>query len=142
MVEQPNLIEIDLSLTTSQGGGGLEVGRTYLVLYGGRFHTGSFSMQWYGLNFEGIFSAGAQYDPPGVNYSSWQRIWQFTNAARISEETEHDYAASKRAHAIRSKMTSNGQTIDETAPLEAFTYYPTRSAMPKMADEDDYDLEA
>jgi len=48
----------------------------YLVRYDGRFYAGKFSMQWYGLNFEGIYDSGAQFDAPGTNASSWQDVWE------------------------------------------------------------------
>ncbi len=134
-----DFIEIDLSETTQKGGAGLEVGPTYLVLYGGQFHVGTFDMVWYGLNFRGIYDAGAQYDPPGENSSSWQKIWRFNGAEEISAAEEMAYAISKRRHAIDFKCTSNGQTITEDAPVEAFLYYPEVDAMPKQDDEDDED---
>ena len=136
----PKLTEIDLTKTTSKGGAGLEVGPTYLVMYSGRFYAGEFEMQWYGLNFQEIYAAGAQYDPPGENSSDWQKIWLVEDAEKISAEAEHDYAVSKRRHAIDFGCTTNGQTITEEAPLEAFFYYPTVPAMPKQkSDSDDYD---
>lgn len=134
----PNLTEIDLTKTTKQSGGGLEVGPTYLVMYDGQFFVGQFSQQWYGLSFCGIYDAGAQYDPPGENYSSWQKIWLFENAEEISAEAEPAYAKSRRAHAISSRMTSNGQTITEEAPLEAFMYCSSVPAMPEQDDEDEW----
>lgn len=133
----PVLTEIDLSKTTTKGGPGLEVGPTYLVMYDGRFHVGEFDMQWYGLNFCGIYDAGAQYDPPGENSSSWQRIWLFENAEKMSAEAEHAYAVSKRRHAIDFHCTSNGQTITEEAPLEAFFYCSDVPAMPPQEDDED-----
>lgn len=135
MPTHPQMTEIDLSATTSRGGAGLEVGPTYLVLYDGRFHVGRFGMQWYGLNFQGIYDAGAQYDPPGANYSSWQRVWRLDNAGAISAAAELDYATRRRAYAI-GRMESNGQRIDETAPLEAFFYHSTVPAMPERVDPD------
>ncbi len=132
--------EIDLSQTTKNGGAGLEVGPTYLVLYNGRFHIGKFDTQWYGLNFCGIYDAGAQYDPPGENYSSWQKIWLFENAERISANEEMVYAIKRRRYAIDMGMQSNGQRITEDAPVEAFMYHSKVSAMPEIEDdEDDYD---
>lgn len=137
----PKFTEIDLSKTTTKGGAGLEVGPTYLVMYGGRFYAGIFDMQWYGLNFQEIYDAGAQYDPPGENSSDWQRVWRIENAEEMAAEAEHAYAVSKRRHAIDFHCTSNGQTITEDAPLEAFLYHPEVSAMPKQKDDDDCDDE-
>lgn len=135
----PILTEIDLSKTTEKGGPGLEVGPIYLVMYDGRFHVGEFDMQWYGLNFCGIYDAGAQYDPPGKDYSSWQKIWLFENAEEMAAEAEHDYAVSRRRHAIDFNMTSNGQTITEETPLEAFFYHSEVPAMPPQEDDSDDD---
>ncbi len=139
MVEQPSLVEIDLSQTTSHGGAGLEVGPTYLALYHGQFICGTFSKVWFGLTFNG--GAARQYDPPGTNSSGWQRIWRITNTGRIAEAAEPDYAASLRDQAILAKLRSNGQTIDESAPLEAFLYRPTVPAMPKKT-RDEYNEDA
>lgn len=133
---QPILMEIDLSQTTSKGGAGLEVGPTYLVLYHGEFHVGKFSKQWYGLNFEGIYDAGAQYDSPGTNYSAWQRVWKFTNAKPMSAEAEPEFARMRREYAINHGLTSNKQTIDDSSPLEAFVYHPKVPAMPKQQEDD------
>ena len=136
----PKFTEIDLTKTTTKGGPGLEVGPTYLVMYDGRFHVGEFDMQWYGLNFCGIYDAGAQYDPPGENGSSWQRVWRFENAEEMAAEAEPAYAESRRRHAIDFHCTSNGQTITEESPIEAFLYHPTVPAMPgQESDTDDYD---
>lgn len=134
----PNLTEIDLSKTTRKGGKGLEVGPTYLVLYAGEFHVGQFDEQWYGLNFCGIYDAGAQYDPPGENYSSWQRVWLFENAEEMATEAEPAYAESRRRHAIDHGLHSNGQKITEDAPIEAFNYYSDVPAMPEQDDEDEW----
>jgi hypothetical protein len=134
MVGQPEFVEINLSLTTSKGGAGLEVGPTYLVLYRGAFHIGKFSEQWYGLNFRGIYQAGAQYDPPGENYSNWQRIWRITNAEDLSAEAEPEYKQRRRQYAI-AYLTSNGQRIDESAPLDAFGYHPSCDPMPPKNQE-------
>lgn len=137
MPTEPNLIEIDLSQTTKQGGAGLDVGPTYLVLYAGRFYAGQFERVWYGLNFRGIYGAGAQYDPPGSNYSSWQRIWRIEQADAISNKAEDEYKAARRQYAIERRMVSNGQTIDESAPLDAFGYHPMIPAMPAFDDEEE-----
>lgn len=131
---QLSLKEIDLSQTSKDGGAGLEAGPTYLVLYGGSYYVGSFSTQWYGLNFNGIYDAGAQYDPPGNNYSEWQRIWRLDNAEEISRAAEPEYMRSRRAYAIR-HLVHGGRKIDETAPLEAFAYNPTVPVMPEAEDD-------
>lgn len=139
---RPKLTEIDLGQTTRHGGAGLEVGPTYVVLVDGELHKDKFSVEWYGLNFEGIYSAGLQYDPPGTNMSGWQRIWRIDDAklARRSPDAilllcgldpeaiiagaEAAYANTRRAHAIRHHMTHGRQPIDESWPPEAFGYKP------------------
>ena len=40
------------------------------------WHIGRFSKQWYGLNFDGIYDAGLQFDAPGQNASDWREIWE------------------------------------------------------------------
>lgn len=50
--------------------------KQYLIKWDGRYYAGGFSMEWYGLNFEGIYDAGLQYDAPGTNCSHWQAIWE------------------------------------------------------------------
>ena len=89
---EPILKEIDLKKTTAKGGAGLEVGPTYLVLYSGRFYTGRFDTQWYGLNFLGGIITGAQYDPPGEKCSCWQRIWLIENATELAQENATELA--------------------------------------------------
>jgi hypothetical protein len=36
-------------------------------------------------------------------------------------------------------MKSNGCTIDQTAPLDAFGYHPAIPAMPRLSEDDDED---
>src|SRR5690606_7270702 len=94
------LVEIDLSKTPSQGGAGLEVGPVYLCLIDGKFFTGRFEKQWYGLNFTGWDNpAGLQYDPPGTNYSGWQRAWRIKGAEELAAALEPEYAEARRAYA-------------------------------------------
>lgn len=138
-MSQPALVEIDLNQTTTHGGSGLGEGSTYLVLYRGELHCGKFYRQWYGLNFAGICDAGVQYDPPGTNLSSWQRIWRIDNANQIAEDAKIEYKRSRRAYAISAKLISNGQRIDESAPLAAFGYSPTIPPMPKIISDEDGD---
>lgn len=145
---RPKITEVDLNKTTKHGGAGLEVGPTYVVLVDGRLHRGRFNGQWYGLNFEGIYPSGLQYDPPGTNYSGWQRAWRVDDPklARRSADAililcgldpdvvvaraEAAYAASRRAHAISHHMTHGRQPIDESWPVEAFGYEPRNAPKP------------
>lgn len=52
-------------------------GTRYLVKYNDRWHIGTFSRQWYGLNFNGIYMAGCQFDEPEWNSSEWQEVIEF-----------------------------------------------------------------
>ena len=45
--------------------------KSYLVKYGGEWYAGTFTKQWYGWNFNGVFDAGCQMDYPG-----WQAIYE------------------------------------------------------------------
>lgn len=150
------LTEIDLSKTTCKGGNGLEVGPTYVILYDGKWYKGKFEMQWYGLNFCGIYDAGAQYNPPHENYSSYQKMYLVANDPKlkkrsadallimagldpdqIAADEELPYAKRCRDYAIKFHMTNNGQTITEAAPIEAFMYDPKVPAMPPLEQDDD-----
>ena len=81
------LIPIDLSKATHKVDGGLSIGgltthphiklgKTYLARCGGRYAAGKFNMQWYGLNFDGFYDAGHQFDAPGTHHSDWQALWE------------------------------------------------------------------
>jgi hypothetical protein len=53
----------------------------YLCLIGGEYHTGWFSRQWFGLNFDGWrynTAAGLQFDAHGWNGSEWEQVWAIT----------------------------------------------------------------
>lgn len=52
---------------------------TYLCKIGGQWGIGSFSREWYGLNFySDNFSGGngIQFDAPGFNSSEWEEVYQ------------------------------------------------------------------
>lgn len=51
--------------------------KQYLVKYDGSFYAGTFSRQWYGWNFNGIYGAGAQLD-----YDDWQEIYEIVQRRR------------------------------------------------------------
>lgn len=81
----PRLVEIDLEKATRNARSNgwhshPEIrpdGTQYLALIGGRFFCGSFTEQWFGLNFSGWHNpAGLQFDKPGTNVSSWQKLWR------------------------------------------------------------------
>ncbi len=131
----PILEEIDLSKTTKNGGAGLEVGPTYMILYSGRYYVGEFEEQWYGLNFRGIYNAGAQYDPPGKNCSDFQKIWKITNAEEISISLENSYAISKKEHGINHKMKIYNQLVTKDTSIEYFKYVPDYSSIENQEEE-------
>jgi hypothetical protein len=74
----PILVPLDLTLGTPYDHPTIRTdGTQYLARIRGRFHCGTFSRQWYGLNFNGwITAVGLQYDKPGTNYSHWQDLWE------------------------------------------------------------------
>lgn len=90
----PKLVAVDLRKTVVAGGTtthpditpgkhpGITPGQMYLVLYNDQFYAGRFSRQWYGLNFEGIYDAGCQFDAPGTNKSRWQAVWKIVHRRR------------------------------------------------------------
>jgi hypothetical protein len=69
---------IDFSKATGHECPGVKTGKTrYLaVLQGNEMAIGSFSRQWYGLNFEGFYGAGLQFDAPGTNASRWKALFE------------------------------------------------------------------
>jgi hypothetical protein len=68
---------IDLSKAKEHECPGIEPGkRQYLCLIDGKFFVGTFGRQWYGLNFEGWYDVGLQFDAPGWNSSNWQAVWE------------------------------------------------------------------
>lgn len=71
------LIKINLRKANEHNHPDIKVGDKYqyLIKYDKRFYAGSFSRQWYGLNFEGVYDAGLQFDAPGSNCSEWQAVW-------------------------------------------------------------------
>lgn len=56
------------------------IGDYYLIKLdsgeGVTYHCGTFSKQWYGLNFSPWGISGLQFDAPGTNNSRWLRVWK------------------------------------------------------------------
>lgn len=48
----------------------------YLAKINGELFTGSFTREWYGLNFDGWHDIGIQFDTPGTNGSDWEALWR------------------------------------------------------------------
>lgn len=64
-------------------------------------------------------------------------MWRIDGAVALAKALEHSYAERRRKYAIANRLESNGKTIDETAPIEAFYYYPEVDAMPADEDEEE-----
>lgn len=70
------LVKINLSKGKESNHPDIKPGRTqYLAKIDNRWHAGSFSRQWYGLNFQAVYDAGLQFDTPGTNHSRWQELY-------------------------------------------------------------------
>ncbi len=76
-VRTPKLIPLDMKLSDGCNHPQVNCRKTYLVLVGSEFAVGKFSREWYGLNFDGLYPAGCQFDAPGTNASEWKQIWEF-----------------------------------------------------------------
>lgn len=50
--------------------------RYLAVLTDGRMAAATFTRQWYGLNFDGFYDAGLQFDAPGTNGSGWKALYR------------------------------------------------------------------
>jgi hypothetical protein len=73
----PRLVEIDLSKSFEHSHPDIVEDRVYLARIDGQFHTGTFSHELYGWNFEGgPWQTGLQFDAPGWNSSSWEALWE------------------------------------------------------------------
>jgi hypothetical protein len=67
----PHLVPIDLGKLRGCKHPDIKESLFYLVQYDGNFHAGTFSKEWYGWSFDGIYDAGTQLDDPYI-----QAIWQ------------------------------------------------------------------
>jgi hypothetical protein len=84
------LKEIDLKKGNKSDHPDIKLGMKYLAeiqFHGNKestFIAGSFSRQWYGLNFDWFWScvAGLQFDTPGYNSSPWLRLWEIISEKR------------------------------------------------------------
>jgi len=69
--------EIDLSKAKGHSHPEIKVGKQYLCKIDGEWFMGSFSREWYGLNFDGwVNDTGLQFDEPGTNASTWERVFE------------------------------------------------------------------
>ena len=70
------LKEIDLSKGEKHNHPDIKYCKLYLAKVNGRYETGYFSEEHYGLSFSGFYSAGLQFDTPGWNSSGWEQLWE------------------------------------------------------------------
>jgi hypothetical protein len=77
-MKTPRLKRIDLQKAHQHECPGVVAdGKTeYLARIGGQFFAGTFSRQWYGLDFQGWHGMGYQFDAPGENASTWEELWE------------------------------------------------------------------
>lgn len=56
----------------------IRCGKRYRCKIDGQIFYGTFSREWYGLNFDGWTPnpIGIQFDAPGTNSSTWEAIWE------------------------------------------------------------------
>lgn len=66
--------EIDLSRGYRHEHPDISSDKLYLVKVHGGWFFGPFTRQWYGWNFARWGNAGCQFDAPGYNSSTWERI--------------------------------------------------------------------
>jgi len=72
----PQLIPINLSKGEGHEHPDIVVGKPYLAYVMGKYISGTFSRQWYGLHFDCDWGAsGIQFDAPGFNLSTWEALW-------------------------------------------------------------------
>lgn len=76
LLERPKLFarEIDLTRGIKSDHPDLNAESQYLVKVYENWHFGRFSRQHYGWNFIGWGSSGCQFNTPGYNLSTWERI--------------------------------------------------------------------
>lgn len=73
------LKKIDLKKSDKHTHPDIKLNTWYLAKAHGRYSAGMFNKQWYGLNFDGFYSAGLQFDAPETNSSSWQELWEMVD---------------------------------------------------------------
>lgn len=109
----PVLKPIDLSKAVDSNHPDIVPGsRYYLAIINGIPYFGTFSKQWYGLNFNsGWGVSGHQFDAPGTNASDWHALWEVTGpglkaAMRASTKTN---AAQRAARTRKRKKEEEKQ---------------------------------
>lgn len=68
--------EIDLSKAVKHEHPDISTEKHYLVKIHGGWFFGRFTRQWFGLNFTNWGNAGAQFDAPGWNSSTWEYVFE------------------------------------------------------------------
>jgi hypothetical protein len=82
-----NLEQLDLTKGDKNSHPKIDGRSSYLCLIDGNFYAGKFSKVWFGWHFDGWFDVGMQYDKPGYNSSSWQRIWKIRRGGKTLRKT-------------------------------------------------------
>lgn len=65
-MNNPTLIPIDLSKRDKCQHPDIKEDTQYLVLIEGKYYADTFTLQWYGWNFNGVYDAGFQLDWNGL----------------------------------------------------------------------------
>ena len=85
---------LDLSKADKHNHPDIVVGKEYLVRIDKRWFLGTFTEQWYGLNFGPWMNmVGIQFDAPGSNGSRWEAICEFDSEhvnEKIGKRTKCD----------------------------------------------------
>ena len=113
-------IDLTKSCASPEGGGGKQDhpdiktnGTHYRVKYDGVWYEGTFGRQWYGLNFNGIFDAGAQYDAPGTNASMWEEIHEIVRAPAVKAKSKKPKAKKPAEAKKKPPFRHGGSSGDE-----------------------------
>lgn len=77
-----SLKKIDLSKASKHECPSIKIGATeYLAIINKELYFGSFSKEWYGLNFDCDYGvSGIQFDAPGYNSSEWQELYEIVKS--------------------------------------------------------------
>lgn len=79
LIQTPALRQVDLFRGDGHNHPDIKTdGTYYLAQIDGRYWSGCFVTQWYGLYFIGG-ALGFQYDTPGTNSSMWEALWEIVD---------------------------------------------------------------
>lgn len=70
--------KLDLSKSDQGNHPDISTKKKYMVKYNGEWFIGTFSRQWYGLNFSFPYNVtvGFQFNAPNYNASTWEEVWE------------------------------------------------------------------